>query len=237
MIRSVRRSRLRPLLQRSLGVASVAALAGICLPGQANADIYSYVDPEGVVHFATSPKGDGKYSLYVKSTSKRRKDSTYSGPVVPPGDRSPERFTRYDTWIRQAATLYQIPEELIRAVMKVESDYDPRAVSHTGAQGLMQLMPETALRMQVRDPFDPRENIFGGTRYLRVLANLFNGDLDLTIAAYNAGEGAVTRAGGVPDYPETQDYVVRVRTYYASYRTNRDPGVASTIDVAPRQDL
>jgi soluble lytic murein transglycosylase-like protein len=91
--------------------------------------------------------------------------------------------------------------------------------------------------MQVRDPFDPRENIFGGTRYLRILANLFNGDLDLTIAAYNAGEGAVTRAGGIPEYAETQDYVVRVRTYYAAYRSQTDRVEASTIDVPPRPDL
>ena len=237
MIHLVHRSHLRTWIHRSLGAFSVVAVAGLLLPGQASADIYSYVDPEGVVHFATSPKGDGKYSLYVKSTSKQRKDSSYKGPVFAPSDRSVERFTRYDTWIRQAATLYQIPEELVRAIVKVESDYDPRAVSHAGAQGLMQLMPETGLRMQVHDPFSPRENIFGGTRYLRVLANLFNGDLDLTIAAYNAGEGAVTRAGGIPPYPETQDYVVRVRTYYASYRTSRDPVAASTIDVAPRQDL
>jgi soluble lytic murein transglycosylase-like protein len=148
-----------------------------------------------------------------------------------------ERFTRYDKWIRQAATLYQLPEELVRAVIKVESDYDPRAVSSAGAIGLMQLMPETAARMQVRDPYDPRENIFGGVRYLRVLANLMNGDLDLTIAAYNAGEGAVTRAGGIPNYPETQDYVVRVRTYYAAFRSTRDVVAAGTISVPFRSDL
>ena len=93
--------------------------------------------------------------------------------------------------IREAATLYQIPEELVRAVIKVESDYDPRAVSRVGAQGLMQLMPETAQRMQVKDSMDPRENILGGVRYLRVLANMFNGDLQLTVAGYNAGENAV----------------------------------------------
>ncbi len=211
--------------------------AGALSAGDASADIYQYTDPEGVVHFTNAPKGDPKYSLYVKSTSKRTKGARFSGKAVPPSDRSPERFTRYDKWIRQAATLYQLPEELIRAVIKVESDYDPRAVSGAGAQGLMQLMPETATRMQVRDPFDPRENIFGGTRYLRVLANLFNGDLDLTVAAYNAGEGSVARYGGIPPYPETQDYVVRVRTYYGSYRSNRDIGTASTIDVPPRPDL
>ena len=223
---------------RSLLVAAGAvALACALGPDEAAADIYTYVDDAGVVHFATNPKGDERYSLYAKSTSKRSRSPSFTGTPVPPSDRSLERFTRFDKWIRQAATLYQLPEEFIRAVIKVESDYDPRAVSRSGAMGLMQLMPETAARMQVRDPFDPRENIFGGTRYLRILANLFNGDLDLTIAAYNAGEGAVTRAGGIPEYAETQDYVVRVRTYYAAYRSQTDRVEASTIDVPPRPDL
>ncbi|MBL9023266.1 MAG: lytic transglycosylase domain-containing protein [Myxococcales bacterium] len=223
--------------RRALVGVVIALGAGALTAGDAEADIYQYTDPDGVVHFTNSPKGDDRFKLYVKSTSKRTKGARFSGTAVPPSDRSPERFTRYDKWIRQAATLYQLPEELVRAVIKVESDYDPRAVSGAGAQGLMQLMPETATRMQVRDPFDPRENIFGGVRYLRVLANLFNGDLDLTVAAYNAGEGAVARYGGVPPYPETQDYVVRVRTYYSAYRTNRDVGTASTIDVPFRPDL
>ncbi len=223
--------------RRVLGGGLLAMLSGAVLAGDASADIYQYTDPDGVVHFTNSPKGDSRYKLYVKSTSKRTKGARFSGTAVPPSDRSPERFTRYDKWIRQAATLYQLPEELIRAVIKVESDYDPRAVSSAGAQGLMQLMPETGTRMQVRDPFDPRENIFGGVRYLRVLANLFNGDFDLTVAAYNAGEGAVARYGGIPPYAETQDYVVRVRTYYAAFRSNRDIGTAATIDVPYRTDL
>jgi soluble lytic murein transglycosylase-like protein len=223
--------------RRILAGGLVALGAGALTAGDASADIYQYTDPDGVVHFTNAPKGDSRFKLYVKSTSKRTKGARFSGTAVPPSDRSPERFTRYDKWIRQAATLYQLPEELVRAVIKVESDYDPRAVSGAGAQGLMQLMPETATRMQVRDPFDPRENIFGGVRYLRVLANLFNGDLDLTVAAYNAGEGAVARYGGIPPYPETQDYVVRVRTYYSAYRSNRDINTASTIDVPFRTDL
>jgi hypothetical protein len=237
MMSMVKRGKGRGVAVRALGVASFLALAGLVVPGQADADIYSYVDADGVVHFATAPQGDGRYKLYLKSTSKTRKGSSYSGPIVPPSDKSPDRFTRYDTWIRQAATLYQIPEELVRAVIKVESDYDPRAISRAGAQGLMQLMPETSARMPIHDPFDPRESIFGGTRLLRVLANTFNGDLDLTVAAYNAGEGAVTRAGALPDYPETKDYVVRVRTYYAAYRATSDAAAASSIHVAPRQDL
>ncbi|MDM7915395.1 MAG: lytic transglycosylase domain-containing protein, partial [Candidatus Eisenbacteria bacterium] len=85
--------------------------------------------------------------------------------------------------------------------------------------------------------YDPRENIFGGVRYLRILANMFNGDLDLTIAGYNAGEGAVARHGGIPPYPETQDYVVRVWTYYAVYRSTRDVTAASQTPVPPRADL
>src|SRR5690606_33732774 len=106
-----------------------------------------------------------------------------------------------------------------RAVIKVESDYDPRAVSRANARGLMQMIPETAERMMVTDVFDPRQNIFGGVRYLRVLANLFNGDIELTIAAYNAGEGAVMRYGGIPPYEETQGYVTKVLGYYRYYRS------------------
>ncbi|HTJ83947.1 MAG TPA: lytic transglycosylase domain-containing protein [Polyangiaceae bacterium] len=217
--------------------AGVVTLVGLVAPAPASADIYSFVDDEGTVHFTNSASHDSRYKLYVKSTSKRTKGPRFSGTAIAPSDRSMDRFTRYDKWIRQAATLYQLPEELVRAVIKVESDYDPRAVSSAGAIGLMQLMPETAARMQVRDPYDPRENIFGGVRYLRVLANLMNGDLDLTIAAYNAGEGAVTRAGGIPNYPETQDYVVRVRTYYAAFRSTRDVVAAGTISVPFRSDL
>jgi soluble lytic murein transglycosylase-like protein len=144
-----------------------------------------------------------------------------------PQDKDVSRFTRYDEWIRQAATLYQIPEQLVRAVIKVESDYDPRAVSVAGARGLMQLMPETAERLQVRDIDDPRENIFGGVRFLRILANDFNGDLELTVAAYNAGGEAVMRYGGIPPYAQTRDYVVKVTSYYRRYRTVHDVVEAS----------
>ncbi len=216
----------QPRLPRLAPAAAVAAsaLAAALLPGEASADIFSYTDDEGVVHFSNKQGGDGRYQLYLKSPKGSRRPG-----VVPfmPSDGSRDRFTRYDEWIRQAAILYQIPEELIRAVIMCESNYDPRAVSPTGAQGLMQLMPETAMRMQVRDAFDPRENIFGGTRYLRVLANMFNGDIELTIAGYNAGEAAVVRYAGIPPYEETQGYVVRVLTYYRRYRTLGDPTLAS----------
>jgi soluble lytic murein transglycosylase-like protein len=217
-------NRFRSFRLRALAIAAgLAALA--LLPGRAAADIFTYTDAEGVVHFANKPKGDGRFQVYIKSASPSKRAG--SATAFMPSDASAERFTRYGEWIRQASILYQIPEELIRAIIKCESDYDARAVSPAGALGLMQMIPTTALRMQVRDAFDPREAIFGGTRYLRVLANMFNGDLELTIAGYNAGEAAVVRYAGIPPYEETQAYVARVLTYYRRYRTSTDVVAAS----------
>jgi soluble lytic murein transglycosylase-like protein len=184
----------------------------VCPTGRA--DIYKTVGPDGVISFTNQPKDRG--SKLVAKARRRRAAS----PMLP-SDTSPERFTRYDAYIGQASALYQIPEALVRAVIKVESDFDPRAVSPANAQGLMQLLPETAERMLVTDIMDPRQNIFGGVRYLRVLANLFNGDLELTVAGYNAGEGAIIRYGGIPPYEETQLYVARVLAYYRHYRSVR----------------
>lgn len=186
-----------------------AALAVTTSSERASADIYRSVGPDGVISFSSQPKPGSR----VVARSDPR-----AVPVAMPRDASPERYSRYDQHIREAAALYQIPVELVRAVIKVESDFDPRAVSPANARGLMQLIPGTAERMQVRDSFDPRENIFGGTRYLRVLANMFNGDIELTLAGYNAGEGAVMRYGGIPPYAETRDYVTRVLGFYRSYR-------------------
>lgn len=181
------------------------------------ADIYRHVDADGVITF--SNRAGSRGTVYMKSEPKRE-----VVPAVMPRDSSPERYTRYSEFIHQAAALYQIPEELVRAVIKVESDFDPRAVSRANARGLMQLIPETAERMMVTDVFDPRQNVFGGVRYLRVLANLFNGDLELTVAAYNAGESAVIRYGGIPPFSETRDYVVKVLGYYRQYRALGAPG-------------
>lgn len=176
------------------------------------ADIYRTEDSGGVISFTNRPLD--KSSKLVARSSQQASGVT---PVMP-RDTSSERFTRYDAHIRQAATLYQIPEELVRAVIKIESNFDPGVISPKNARGLMQLIPATAERMMVTDVFDPRQNIFGGTRYLRVLANLFNGDLELTIAAYNAGEGAVMRHGGIPPYEETRLYVTKVLAYYRHFR-------------------
>lgn len=195
-------------------------------PTGARADIYQWTDADGVVHFTNKTSNDPRAKLYLKSQAPAPAAGTPGAPLWTP-QRDPTRYTRFDEWIRQAAALYQIPEQLVRAVIKVESDYEPRAVSSAGARGLMQLMPDTADRLQVKDINDPRENIFGGVRYLRILANTFNGDLELTVAAYNAGEESVMKYGGIPPYAETRNYVVKVTRFYRRYRTIADPAEAS----------
>ena len=199
----------RPLLR---DLRFIAPLAGLVLVASSSrADIYQYTDQDGVIHFSNREK---KGKLYARSSETTAVTAGHAGDVL-------VNVTRYDEYIRQAAALYQIPEELVRAVIRVESGFDPRAVSRTNARGLMQLMPETAERMLVSDVFDPRQNIFGGVRYLRVLANLFNGDIELTLAGYNAGENAVIAHGGIPPFEETRQYVVKVLQFYRYYRDQK----------------
>lgn len=204
-------------LVRALGVVAILAI-----PSVGRGDIYTYTDADGTVHFTNTPAGDNRYRLYIRGNGWRKPGAAPGVMPVPPSDRDVARYSRYDGWIHEAATLYQIPEQLVRAVIRCESDYDPRAVSVSGARGLMQLMPDTATLMLVRDIDDPHDNIFGGVRLLRVLANEFNGDLELTIAAYNAGDGAVIRYGGIPPYQQTRDYVVNVTRFYRRYRATPD---------------
>jgi len=132
--------------------------------------------------------------------------------------------TAYREHVRRAADKYQLAEELLHAVMAVESGFRPGAISQKGAMGLMQLMPDTARMMYVRDVWSPEENIDGGARYLRVLANQYGGDLMKTLAAYNAGPEAVKRAGGVPSYPETQEYVRKVLGIYEQLKSRNARG-------------
>ena len=207
------------------GVAVFAALlsAAFCVR-PAHADIWARQGREGVLYLTNiSPAGQGWKRIYRTGPGKA---GTISGAsancnragVVPASDRSVGRFARFNETITQAAALYQIPEALIHAVIKIESDYDPRVVSCTGAQGLMQLMPSAQKDMSVTNAWDPHQNIMGGTRLLRTLANRFSGDLMLTIAGYHAGPAAVNRYRGIPPYETTQRYVQMVLKAYESLK-------------------
>jgi soluble lytic murein transglycosylase-like protein len=210
-------------MRAGLLVAAAAAVAMVA-PGIAVADIYSYTDAHGVIHFTNiKPRRGGKWKRVVKESAVGKAAARRGGctrcDTVPARDRSPERYRRYDRYLGEASTLYRIPETLIRAVIKTESDYDPRVVSSMGARGLMQLMPAVISDMGVKNVHDPRENILGGTRLLRILANRFNGDLVLTIAAYHAGAGAVAKYGNsVPPYKNTRKYLRTVLDRFYRYR-------------------
>jgi len=212
-----------------LGVMRVAVLSllgslalALAVPASpARADIYRYVDANGVEHYTNiQPSTRGWQRVLRTGSGGKRKAAGGAAVLRAIGLTAPDpkRMERYDAYIREAAVLYVLPEEFLRAVMRVESNFYTEAVSHAGAMGLMQLMPATARAMGVLDPFDARQNVLGGARFLRVLANNFGGDLVLTIAAYNAGEGAVRKYGGIPPYAETRRYVQRVLTHYYAYR-------------------
>lgn len=128
--------------------------------------------------------------------------------------------SKYDTVITEAAKKFNVDAALVSAVIKAESDYNPKIVSHKGARGLMQLMPATAKRFGVADSFDPVANIYGGTKYLRWLLDTFEGDADFAVAAYNAGEGNVRKHKGVPPFRETKTYIRRIARYFESAVTS-----------------
>ena len=182
------------------GMVLAALLAIFTCPAVGRCDIFRYVDANGVVHFTDTPTTT-RYTVYMKENG--------------------SRISVSDS-IRHCAALYRLEDALVRAVIKVESNYDPTAVSRKGALGLMQLMPETARDMNVKDPMNAGENIRGGSRYLRLMLDHFDDNLDLALAAYNAGPGAVSRHGGIPPYKETRNYVERVKKYLRFYRQNKD---------------
>lgn len=189
----------------------------LALPTGALADIFRFVDRNGVEHYTNVQPGNGHWQR-VYRRQRGAGGAWRRGARRRRGAPDPQRLSRYDSHIREAAHLYYLPESFLRAVIRVESNYYADAVSQDGAMGLMQLMPATAASMGVLDPFDPRQNVLGGARFLRVLANKLQGDLVLTVAAYNAGHGAVQRHGGIPPYPETQRYVRKVLRYYDEFR-------------------
>ncbi len=170
------------------------------------AGMYTCRDSSGSINFTNVPNGSDCQPLVLKKAGNWAKMS--HGPAS----------KRYDSEIRRIARLYKVDPSLIKAIIHIESDFDHRAVSRAGAQGLMQLMPGTARDLRVSDPFNARQNIDGGTRYFRSLLDSFNEDLVLSLAAYNAGPGLVARTGGVPKIPETRRYIKKVLKRYKVYK-------------------
>jgi soluble lytic murein transglycosylase-like protein len=186
--------------------------------GIAQADIYRYVDAEGTVLYTNVPS-DSRYKIYLKAKAVKP-DPVAQTLASEMRHYDSDARSRYAQHIQDAARLTKLEPALIHAVISAESGYNPLARSHKGAAGLMQLMPETAKRYGVRNRLDPAQNIHGGARYLRDLVRMFNNDLQLAVAAYNAGENAVVRHGNrIPPYSETMTYVPRVMSYYKKYRT------------------
>lgn len=184
---------------------TVVLLFTLLISSQVLADVYKYIDPEGHVYYTDDPKN----KLYKRIIRTRPKSYSKALPYVSVNKK------KYAGMIAQAAAKHQVDEKLLHAVIQAESAYDAAAVSSAGAVGLMQLMPATARRYGVTDRRDPDQNINGGTRYLKDLLKMFNSNLDLAVAAYNAGENAVIKYhNSIPPYPETRNYVKQVLALY-----------------------
>ncbi len=175
----------------------------IFVTSPAVADIYLYIDSQGVLHFTNTPTSN-RYKVYMREPV-RRPDVFYT-------------VKSYDDVISEAAKRNGLSSSLLKALIHVESYFNPRAVSKKGAMGLMQIMPENLQLLNINDPFDPWENIMGGAAYLRAMLERFSGQLPLALAAYNAGPTAVEKYNDIPPYPETQNYVQKVMRFFHLYK-------------------
>ena len=187
----------------------------LAAPGGAGAQVWQYTDSQGTVHFSDGPRHAG----YHERAPDRSPDARIRERR--PGGWS-RRAAAWDSFILGAGRRHGISPALLKAVIHAESGFDARAVSHKGAQGLMQLMPPTAASLGVDDPFNPWQNIDGGTRHLARLVRTHRGDLSLALAAYNAGSEAVRRHRGIPPYSETRSYVRKVLEFYRHYHGHFD---------------
>ena len=183
----------------------LASVLLVAVASPVYADIYRYVDEDGVIHFSNVPN-HYRYRVYIS-------DGKMDYQAY---------FDRYDKIISQASRKHGVDSSLIKAVIRAESDFDKHAVSSKGAQGLMQLMPETAKELEVGNSFDPEANIYAGVRYLKRQLKNFQNDVSLALAAYNAGENAVRRYGHrIPPYRETRTFVDRVLRYWDEFNLQR----------------
>ncbi len=187
---------------KKTGIILFVILSIVCID-YAFADIYKYIDSSGIVHFTNTPTSSD-YKLYIKEKSQNNKSGFST--------------QKYDDIIKKAHKKYGVEFSLIKAVIKVESGFNPKAVSKRGAKGLMQIMPDNFKTLAVKDPFNPSQNIMGGTLYLQRLLKRYKNKLPLVLAAYNAGPGAVDKHKRIPPYRETQDYVRKVMKTYSQYK-------------------
>lgn len=164
------------------------------------ADIYVYIDSGGVLHFTNVPTSSN-YKIYIREKPQRSLNSGVTD--------------RYDDLITEASKKHGVSFSLLKALIKIESDFNPRAISSAGAKGLMQIMPENVRALNIKDPFDPLENIMGGARYLKQLIKRFDGELPMALAAYNAGPNMVDRYRRIPPFEETENFVEKVMKYYS----------------------
>jgi len=195
---------------------TILAIAAGPAYGQA---MYSYVDAQGIRHLTNIPPTGTVRELSVSGAD--------SGWVKAENPGKGSAKPSLDSLIEKYAREYRLDPELLRSMIKTESDFNPRAVSPKGAQGLMQLMPATAARLGVKDPFDPEDNIRGGAQHVRTLLDTFNNDLTLSLAAYNAGENLVQRMGRIPNYRETHQYVRNITQLYGKNRMSLPNEAAS----------
>jgi len=176
----------------------------LLISARVRAEIYTYIDENGTIHFSNVPT-DPQYRMIIPPKEEKGKIKNKVAQKELTG------------LIEEKAFKYGLDPALVKAIIAVESDFDPYAVSVKGARGLMQLMPMTAYELGVVNSFDPEANIEGGVRYLRYLLDYFNWDIDLALAAYNAGIMSVTNYSGIPPYPETMRYVDKVKRFYRRY--------------------
>lgn len=187
------------------------SLCCIC-PGQA--DIFIYQNQWGQMLFSDRALYEPGYKLI------RQQASSVKSTRKPKANTQKNKFTRFDHDIDFAARSYSLDPALIKAVIHAESAFNPNATSHAGAQGLMQLMPATAASYLVTDPYNPRQNIMAGSKHLKYLLNKYKDDIDLALAAYNAGETPVRKYKGIPPYRETRNYVRKVKKLHTNYQSS-----------------
>jgi soluble lytic murein transglycosylase-like protein len=195
-------SDLKGKIQKAVWIVGLILLLTVEGGRQAAADIFMYIDSEGVLHFTNRPTSS-KYEVFLKQRPRKPKPQLDS--------------SAFDNLIQDASRRYGVSFSLIKAIIRAESGFNPKAVSHKGAKGLMQIMPQNFKLLNIRDPFNPKENIMAGVRYMALMLDRFQGKVPLALAAYNAGPNKVEAYQDIPPIQETEEYVKKVMTYYYAY--------------------